>query len=78
MEDNGPGIADEMKPYIFEMFYTGKSTDCRQSDEVLVLVCHFAVLLLKHMMEAPGLTDNIPRGCIFTFTLPFSEVTLNE
>ncbi len=26
VEDNGPGIADEMKPHIFEMFYTGKTT----------------------------------------------------
>lgn len=24
VEDNGPGICDEMKPHIFEMFYTGK------------------------------------------------------
>lgn len=26
VEDNGPGICDEMKPHIFEMFYTGKNT----------------------------------------------------
>ena len=25
VEDNGPGISDDMKPHIFEMFYTGKN-----------------------------------------------------
>ncbi len=44
VEDNGPGIADEMKPYIFEMFYTGK-VRLQTAREVSVLVCHFASLL---------------------------------
>ena len=35
VEDNGPGICDEMKPHIFEMFYTGKNT-IADSIEVLV------------------------------------------
>ena len=33
VEDNGPGIPDEMKPHIFEMFYTGKTSDCGQSSK---------------------------------------------
>ena len=74
VEDNGPGIADEMKPYIFEMFYTGKSTiaDSQRSLGLGLSLC-------QSIIEAHDgrllLTDNTPRGCIFTFTLPLSEVT---
>ena len=77
VEDNGPGIADEMKPYIFEMFYTGKSTiaDSQRSLGLGLSLC-------QSIIEAHDgrllLTDNTPRGCIFTFTLPLSEVTLIE
>ena len=77
VEDDGPGIADEMKPYIFEMFYTGKSTiaDSQRSLGLGLSLC-------QSIIEAHDgrllLTDNTPRGCIFTFTLPLSEVTLNE
>ena len=77
VEDNGPGIADEMKPYIFEMFYTGKSTiaDSQRSLGLGLSLC-------QSIIEAHDgrliLTDNTPRGCIFTFTLPLSEVTLNK
>lgn len=77
VEDNGPGIADEMKPYIFEMFYTGKSTiaDSQRSLGLGLSLC-------QSIIEAHDgrllLTDNTPRGCIFTFTLPLSEVTLSQ
>ena len=77
VEDNGPGIADEMKPHIFEMFYTGKSTiaDSQRSLGLGLALC-------QSIIEAHDgrlvLTDNTPRGCIFTFTLPLSEVTLYE
>lgn len=77
VEDNGPGIADEMKPHIFEMFYTGKSTiaDSQRSLGLGLALC-------QSIIEAHDgslvLTDNTPQGCIFTFTLPLSEVTLNE
>ena len=75
--DNGNGIADDMKPHIFEMFYTGKNTvaDSRRSFGIGLGLC-------KSIVELHGgtltLTDNVPHGCIFTFTLPLSEVTLNE
>ena len=71
------GIADDMKPHIFEMFYTGKNTvaDSRRSFGIGLTLC-------KSIVELHGgtltLTDNVPHGCIFTFTLPLSEVTLNE
>ena len=75
--DNGNGIVDDMKPHIFEMFYTGKNTvaDSRRSFGIGLTLC-------KSIVELHGgtltLTDNVPHGCIFTFTLPLSEVTLNE
>ena len=75
--DNGNGIADDMKPHIFEMFYTGKNTvaDSRRSFGIGLTLC-------KSIVELHGgtltLTDNVPHGCIFTFTLPLSQVTLNE
>ena len=77
VEDDGPGIPEEMKPHIFEMFYTGKNTvaDSRRSFGIGLTLC-------KSIVELHGgtltLTDNVPHGCIFTFTLPLSEVTLNE
>ena len=36
------------------------------------------VELGAHRTRTLTLTDNVPHGCIFTFTLPLSEVTLNE
>ena len=75
--DNGSGIPDDMKSHIFEMFYTGKSTvaDSRRSFGIGLTLC-------KSIVELHGgtltLRDNVPCGCVFTFTLPLSEVTLNE
>ena len=77
VEDNGPGISDEMKAHVFKMFYTGNNTiaDSHRSLGLGLALCH-------SIIEAHGgeltLTDNQPHGCIFTFTLPLSEVTLNE
>lgn len=77
VEDDGPGISDEMKPHIFEMFYTGKNTiaDSHRSLGLGLALCHSIVE--AHEGELT-LKDNQPHGCIFTFTLPLSEVTLNE
>ncbi|HBI54580.1 MAG TPA: sensor histidine kinase, partial [Ruminococcaceae bacterium] len=75
--DDGNGIADDVKPHIFEMFYTGKNTvaDSRRSFGIGLTLC-------KAIVELHGgtltLADNVPHGCVFTFTLPLSEVTLNE
>lgn len=77
VEDDGPGIPEEMKPHIFEMFYAGKST-VMDSHKSLGL----GLALCRSIIEAHGgtliLTDHDPHGCNFTFTLPLSEVTLNE
>ena len=75
--DNGGGIRDDMKPHVFEMFYVGKTTvaDSRRS-------LGLGLALSRSIVETHGgeltLSDNQPHGCIFSFTLPVSEVTLNE
>ena len=77
VEDNGPGIPEEMKPHIFEMFYTGKTTvlDSHRSLGLGLALCHSIIEAHDGTLT---LTDHDPHGCNFTFTLPLSEVTLNE
>ena len=77
VEDNGPGIPEEMKPHIFEMFYTGKTTvaDSHRSLGLGLALCHSIIEAHNGTLI---LTDHAPHGCNFIFTLPLSEVTLNE
>ena len=75
--DNGPGIPDEQKPHIFEMFYSGanKIADSRRSMGLGLALC-------KSIINAHGgsitVSDNKPHGTVFTFTLPKGEVELHE
>lgn len=77
ISDDGDGIPDDVKPKVFEMFYTcGKSiADSRRGLGLGLPLC-------KSIMHAHGgeiyLSDNSPHGCIFTLTLPSEEVTINE
>lgn len=75
--DNGPGIADEIKPHIFEMFYTGqnKVADGRRGLGIGLALC-------KSIIDAHQgtitLVDNEPTGCCFNISLPMREVEINE
>lgn len=75
--DNGPGIPDEAKPRIFDMFYTAntKVVDSRRSMGLGLALC-------KSIISAHGgsisVMDNTPVGTRFQFTLPVEEVTLHE
>lgn len=75
--DNGKGIPDPMKPRVFDMFYTGDNriTDSRRSLGLGLALC-------KSIIHAHGgeiiLTDNLPHGSVFTFTIPSGEVNINE
>ncbi len=75
--DNGNGIDDHLKERVFEMFFTGNN---KIADSLRSL--GLGLPLCKSIINAHGgeitLTDNQPQGCIFTFTLPLSEVTFNE
>ena len=75
--DNGNGIPDNIKPRVFEMFYTGDNriADSRRSLGLGLALC-------KSIIGAHGgeltLTDIQPQGCNFTFTLPLGEVKIDE
>jgi two-component system sensor histidine kinase KdpD len=75
--DDGPGIPDEAKPRIFDMFYTAntKVADSRRGLGLGLALC-------KSILNVHGgeitVSDNKPTGTVFRFTLPAEEVTLHE
>ena len=77
VRDNGPGIADDVKPHIFEMFYTGqnKVADGRRGVGLGLALC-------KSIVESHHgkitLVDNEPTGCCFTVGIPMKEVQVDE
>ncbi len=77
ISDDGPGIPDEMKNHVFDMFYSGanKIADSRRSLGLGLSLC-------KSIINAHGgeisVVDNKPHGCVFQFTLPAEEVNINE
>ena len=77
VSDDGPGIPDERKERVFEMFFTGSNLigDSRRSLGLGLTLCQ-AIIHAHH--NEMILKDNLPHGCIFSFTLPLSEVNLNE
>lgn len=77
VSDNGPGIPNELKERVFEMFFTGGNPigDSRRSLGLGLTLCQ--TIVHAHHGEMM-LKDNSPHGCIFSFTIPLSEVNLNE
>lgn len=75
--DTGSGISDIEKEKIFDKFYCGehKIADTRRSLGLGLYLC-------KAIVEAHGgticVTDNLPRGAVFCFTLPLKEVMIHE
>ena len=75
--DDGPGISDAEKVKVFQMFYTGSNpiADSRRSLGLGLSLCRSIVNAHAGQMTV---SDNHPRGTVFTFTLPAQEVTLHE
>ncbi len=75
--DEGPGIPDDQKAHIFELFYTGSNPtgDGRRGLGVGLSLC-------QSIMKAHGGTitvaDNAPCGAVFELSFPRDEVTLDE
>ena len=77
VSDTGPGIPDEQKSKVFDMFYIGtnRAADGRRSLGLGLGLC-------RSIIRAHGgeiwVSDNKPQGAVFTFTLPAEELTLHE
>ena len=75
--DDGPGISDDEKERIFQMFYTGSNpiADSRRSLGLGLGLC-------KSIITAHGgvisVADHQPNGTVFTFTVPSGEVEVHE
>lgn len=75
--DNGPGISDEVKEKIFELFYTANDAgaDSRRGLGLGLSLC-------QSIIKAHGgeiyVKDNAPVGTIIGFRLDSVEVNLNE
>lgn len=75
--DNGPGIPDDMKQLVFDMFYSGAKSmaDSRRSLGLGLSLCKSIITAHGGNLE---LSDNKPHGAVFTFSLPVEEVDLHE
>ena len=62
--DNGKGIKEEAKEKIFDMFYTAENKPAKS-----IIHAHGGTIWV---------TDNVPSGTIFSFTLQAEEVTISE
>lgn len=73
--DDGPGISDEAKKHLFDMFYRASDgpagADSRRGLGLGLSLC-------KSIVEAHGgnikVSDKAPHGAVFSFTLPLEEV----
>lgn len=75
--DDGEGIPDEVKPQVFDMFYTA-GNEMGDSHRSLGL----GLALCRSIVNAHGgeitVSDTFPHGSTFRFTLPAEEVELHE
>lgn len=75
--DNGPGIPEDAKEKIFQMFYTTghKSADGKRGMGLGLPLCRAILDAHKGTIEV---LDNTPGGSIFRITLPAKEVSIHE
>lgn len=75
--DDGPGVPDEAKPNLFDMFFTaGKNQgDSRRGLGLGLSLCKSIVNAHEGELTVG---DNNPHGAVFTFTLPIAEADYYE
>jgi len=75
--DDGPGVPDDSKPRLFEMFFVGRNprSDARRGLGLGLALC-------KAIVTAHGgeiwVSDNQPQGACFAFSLAMEEGAPNE
>ncbi|MEA4966251.1 MAG: DUF4118 domain-containing protein [Oscillospiraceae bacterium] len=74
--DDGPGIPDDIQPKLFEMFYTYGSprSDARRGLGIGLALCRS--IIAAHGGEI-WVSDHVPQGAVFTFSLPGEEGVSN-
>ena len=77
ISDDGEGIKDEDKPKIFDMFYCAstKIADSRRSLGLGLSLCK--TIITAHNGKI-WLSDNKPKGSVFSFTLALKEERIHE
>jgi len=75
--DDGPGISDENKQHVFDLFFTsaGMRSDARRGLGLGLSLCR--AIITAHGGEI-RVEDNVPHGAVFVFTLQKAEVNLDE
>ena len=75
--DDGPGIPDDQKDLIFNLFYSGgnQTGDSRRGLGIGLSLCQS---IIKAHGGTISVSDNEPHGAVFEFSLPRDEVNLNE
>ena len=75
--DEGPGIPDDQKPHVFDLFYSGNNLtgDSRRGLGLGLALCQS---IMKAHSGTITVHDNMPHGAVFELTFPKAEVSLNE
>jgi two-component system sensor histidine kinase KdpD len=77
VQDDGPGIAEDAKTRVFDMFFTSACVrgDARRGLGLGLALCR--AIVIAHGGEIT-VQDNEPHGSVFSFTLPKAEVKQDE
>ena len=69
ISDDGPGIPDEAKKHLFDLFYTAEQgrSDCQRGLGLGLNLCRS--IIAQHNGQIT-VSDNRPLGTVFRFTLP--------
>ena len=76
--DDGTGVPDRAKPYIFDMFFIvhgDKPIDSRRSLGLGLSLCQS---IISAHQGTINILDNKPHGALFRFTLPAEEIDVHE